>query len=409
MEHNDQQLGEEYIRLALAIDEHQPGYVDSYFGPDEWKTQAKQDGKLPLQNLTDRTDQLANDIFQADIDAQRKDFLVRQITALQMSLHLLEGKQVSLAEEVHALYDVQPNWRDESHFEEAHQELDQLLPPGNSLTERMQAWNQSLEIPNDKVKELLPFIIERLKLLTYEKFNLPKKESFTLEFVSNQPWGAYNWYLGDFRSRIDFNTDLPARIDSLAGLVAHEGYPGHHTELSIKEQKLVRKKKYYEHTITLINSPSCVVSEGIATTALETVLTDEELEDWYREEILPHAGMNHVDAKRLLEIDNLRKKMAGIDGNAAFMLHDQKRSEDEVAQYIQKYRFATDKQAKQSIRFISNPLYRSYIFTYHIGYDLLSELFANGDRNKYFKQLLEEPVTPSQIRQWIAEADPNSS
>jgi hypothetical protein len=142
---------------------------------------------------------------------------------------------------------------------------------------------------------------------------------------------------------------------------------------------------------------------------LETVLTDEELEDWYREEILPHAGMNHVDAKRLLEIDNSRKKMAGIDGNAAFMLHDQKRSEDEVAQYIQKYRFATDKQAKQSIRFISNPLYRSYIFTYHIGYDLLSELFANGDRNKYFKQLLEEPVTPSQIRQWIAEADPNSS
>jgi len=69
---DNQKLAEEYIRLALAIEEHMPGYVDAYFGPEEWQTESKQDGKLPLQNLTERTVQLANDISKADnMDAQR--------------------------------------------------------------------------------------------------------------------------------------------------------------------------------------------------------------------------------------------------------------------------------------------------------------------------------------------------
>lgn len=153
--------------------------------------------------------------------------------------------------------------------------------------------------------------------------------------------------------------------------------------------------------MTLINSPACVIAEGIATTALETLLTDSELEDWYREEILPPAGMAHIDAGRLIEIGNASRKMAGLTGNAAFMLHDQQKSEDEISQYLQKYGLRTEKEAQQSIKFISNPLYRSYTFTYHIGYDLLEELFAHGNREAYFKRLLEEPVTPSQVRQWI--------
>ena len=399
---NNHHLGEEFAKLALAVDQHLPGYVDSYFGPDEWITQAKQDGKLPLLNLTEKVDGLATDISQADdLDAQRKDFLARQVTAMQMSLRLLSGEKVSLAEEVYALYDVQPTWKDESNFEEAHEILDKLLPPGDSLQERMQDWNRSLEIPVEKVQELLSFIIQKLQYLTQQKFDLPEGESFTLEFVSNQPWGAYNWYLGRYKSRIDFNTDLPTKIHALPDLMAHEGYPGHHTELSIKERKLIEQMNYYEHTLTLINSPSCVVSEAIATTALETILTDAELEDWYREEILPRANMTHIESNRLMEITRARKKISGLAGNAAFMLHDQGKSESEISEYLQKYGLNTEKEAEKLIKFISHPLYRSYIFTYHIGYDLLEELFSRVDHIAYFKRLLEEPVTPHQIREWI--------
>jgi len=283
----------------------------------------------------------------------------------------------------------------------AQKELGDTLPAGNSLNERMQAWNRSLEISVEQVKELLPFIIKRLRDMTHSKFSLPEGESFALEFVSNQPWGAYNWYLGGYKSRIDFNTDLPTKVNVLAGLIAHEGYPGHHTELSIKESNLIRQKNYREHTLTLINSPSCVISEGIATTALETILTDDELEDWYREEILPHAGLSHIDPKMLMKISRAARKMDGLTGNAAFLLHDQGKNETDISLYLQEYGMNTEEEAEHSIKFISNPLYRSYIFTYHVGYELLEELFSHGNRDTYFKQILEEPVTPSQIRGWI--------
>src|SRR5512141_2766890 len=108
-------LGERFVRMCLAIDEHLPGYVDSYFGPTAWQAEIKLAGKRSLSDLTDEANQLAGDISNAEgLDAQRKDYLARHVTALQMSLRLLAGEQVSLAEEVEALYDVHPEWTDES-------------------------------------------------------------------------------------------------------------------------------------------------------------------------------------------------------------------------------------------------------------------------------------------------------
>jgi len=404
MEVEGRNLAKEYIKLALAIEEHMPGYVDAYFGPEEWQTDSKQDGKLPLQNLIERTAPLAIDISQADnMDSQRKDFFARQVTAMQMSLRLLAGEKVSLAEEVDALYDVQPKWKEEVNFEEANKELASLLPPGDSLPERMQTWKKTLEVPIEKAKELLPTISKRLRDITNQKFDLPEDETFTLEWVSDKSWAAYNWYLGKYRSRIDISTDSPARLNELPELLAHEGYPGHHTELSIKEKKLIQEKNFMEHTIALINSPSCVVSEGIATTALRTAMADDELEDWYREEILPRAGMSYIDPRRMMNIGKARIKRGGVMGNIAFMLYDQHKSEEEASQYLQKYALLSEKEAQQIIRFVSDPLSRSYVFTYDVGYELLDELFTHVNRDEYFKRLLEEPVTPSQIRAWIAE------
>jgi hypothetical protein len=44
----DQQLTEKYVKVAPAINEHLPGYVDSYFGPDDWMQEARRVGKIPL-------------------------------------------------------------------------------------------------------------------------------------------------------------------------------------------------------------------------------------------------------------------------------------------------------------------------------------------------------------------------
>src|SRR5262245_2656322 len=145
MRRDEDGLGEDFVKLALAIEEHQPGYVDSYFGPEEWRQEAKRAGKIPLPSLAKSADRLANEISQSsDMDTQRKDFLARQVTAMQMSLRLLSGEKVSLIEETSALYDVQPQWKEEANFEEAQRELDQIFPAGESLIERQEKWNKSL-------------------------------------------------------------------------------------------------------------------------------------------------------------------------------------------------------------------------------------------------------------------------
>ncbi len=321
---------------------------------------------------------------------------------MRMILRLLEGKEVSLTEEVRELFDIEAVWRDESIFLEVQKELDQVLPGKGPLKERLEHWNQSLEIPIEKVKELLPVVTDRLRELTNRKFNLPDGEAFSVEFVTDQPWMAYNWYAGNYQSTIEANIDVPQRVNGLVELFAHEGYPGHHTELCIKDSKLIRQKNRQEHLVTLINAPSCVISEGIATTALETILTDDELEDWYRKELLPCADMTHIDAGVMMEISRAERKLESLAGNAAFMMYDQKKSAQEIKEYAQKYGLNSDGEADHLIRFISNPLDRSYIFTYFVGRDLLEELFTHGNRDGYFSRLLAEPVTPSQVRQWIA-------
>jgi hypothetical protein len=151
----------------------------------------------------------------------------------------------------------------------------------------------------------------------------------------------------------------------------------------------------------MLNAPSAVMAEGIATSALETLLTEAEREEWLREEILPSVGMAHIDPKRMLAVSKAGRKMSGVPGNAAFMLYDLGKSEEEIIQYLQKYNLSSEKEARQTIRFISNPHDRSYVFTYDAGYDLLEELFQYVDRDHYFKRLLEEPVTPHQVREWI--------
>jgi hypothetical protein len=395
-------LGERFVRLALEIDKHRPGYVDAYFGPEDWKAQAQQHGQQSLSTLSEQVRQLEKDISLADaLDPQRRDHLARHLTAMRMSLRLLSGEKVSLAEEAEALYDIRPTWQDEQIFEEGHKLLEEVLPSGGSLRERMQAWKLSLEIPIEKAKGLLPVVIQKLRTLTDQKFNLPAEESFSVEFVSDQPWMAYNWYLGNSKSRIEINTDIPMRVSVLPGLMAHEGYPGHHTDLTIKEKKLVDELGYYEFTVNLLNAPSSVMAEGIATSALEAVLTEDEQEAWLREEILPYAEMTHIDPKRILAVSRAGRKVSGVAGNAAFMLHDQGKSEAEIIQYLQRYGLSSEKEARQTIRFISDPLDRSYVFTYDAGYDLLEELFQGVDRDHYFKRLIEEPVTPSQVRTWI--------
>src|SRR5216117_3857426 len=43
-------VAERYVHLVLALGQHDPDYVDAFYGPTEWKTQAEKE-KKPLDAI----------------------------------------------------------------------------------------------------------------------------------------------------------------------------------------------------------------------------------------------------------------------------------------------------------------------------------------------------------------------
>jgi len=88
--------------------------------------------------------------------------------------------------------------------------------------------------------------------------------------------------------------------------------------------------------------------------------------------------------------------MAGIDGNARFMLSEG-RSDEEVKQYVAKYAMLPDEYAQKSVEFLKDPFHEAYIFTYFYGRQLMKPWLEGSDKQAVFKRFLTEQLCPSDL------------
>jgi hypothetical protein len=400
------EIGRHYLALALHLDRHFEGFVDAYFGPAEIKEEVQAGEPRPLEALADDARLLQAAIETAGYDAQRTDFLRRQARAMAAVARNLSGDRLPFMEEVELYFDIRPEMVDEAVFEEAHGAMDRLLPGEGALVERLNAWKKGLEIKGDRALPVFELALQETRRRTAELFELPEGENLSLKLVSDEPWAAYNWYLGNYQSLIEVNTDLPLRADSAIPLQAHEAYPGHHTEHALKEQRLYHGEGRGEHAIQLLLAPECVLSEGLANSGRALIMDDESLAVFLREELYPLAGLPKVDAEQQLGLARASKELRWVNANAALLLHRDGRSAEEVQAYVMRYGLRTAKEAEQTLRFIGNPLFRAYTFNYSTGETLLAPLLEGEDAVENFWRLLTEPCTPTQVEQWMAERDP---
>lgn len=392
----------DFVELALSIDEYLPGYVDAYYGPEEIPQALKDRGKAPLTALQQTAGELAESIpFDSSLEAARKEYLLGEVGAMQTTLRLLQGESLGIVEEVQGLYGLTPEWVDESVFEEAHSYLEQLLPGSEPLADRMIAFREYFEVSPEAAVPVIERLFQDLQDRTTRRFTLPDSESCEFKFVHDQPWSAYNWYLGYYQSRIDFNLDLPIRVYSLPHLIAHEGYPGHHTEHAIKEHKLYREGGQLEYSFLPSNTPAAVISEGIAEAALEIIFTHEELVSCYQG-IVAESGLAKYSGELIYEIlQVLRQSLSGVSDNQLLLLHQEAASDDEVMNYGRRYALTSEKQEQQFIKFAKDPLWRSYGFNYNLGYQIITKSLDTAEnRDQWFAKLLQEPVTPAQVLNW---------
>jgi hypothetical protein len=390
--------GRDYVLLGLRMERHVPGFVDGYFGPPELKSKVEAETTpRSVGSLLTDTRSLQATLARSSYDEQRKQYLTRQLTGITTVLRKLAGEVIPFADEVLGCFDLLPDRTEDAVYERALNRLKSVLPGQGPVRERMIAWRRSFDLPRDRLLAPIDLALNELRKRTAALLPLPDGEGLSVEMVTGKPWSGYNWYLGSYRSRVEINTDLPVKAYALPALIAHEGYPGHHTEHSVKEALLWRAGGRLEHSILLINTPECLISEGIASLALECVLPESDRAAWLRDVFFPATGLTGLNADQAIAVNRATRDLASVPGNAAFMLHVDGRDRSEVAEYLQHYGLQTSEEAEKRLSFLTHPLWRSYIFTYFYGEKLLRGWLDRVGWKDGFRRLVSEPIYPSQL------------
>jgi len=326
----------------------------------------------------------------------RRHWLRAQALGLLTTARRLAGEPIGYADEVEACYGVRPSRVDESVLEEAHRRLDEVLPGSGPLADRLVAWRESHAVPVASLQPAIHSLADDLRQRTRSLFGLPEGEHVEFELVSGQPWSGFNYYLGDLRSRVAVNTDLPVLSTGLAHLVAHESYPGHHTEHSRKEVGLVRRRQWWEESIFLVGTPQCLLAEGLADLGLEVVM-GRRPEEVVAGHLRP-LGIRY-DAEVVAAVSEAGEALGAVRQNAAFRLHEDDAGADTVTGEVARWGLLPWDRAAKAVEFLTHPTWRAYLTCYVEGLPLCRN-FVRGDPGR-FDRLLSEQLTPDVLQAQI--------
>jgi hypothetical protein len=388
----------EYVRLGLRFDRLESGFVDAYTGEPRLRAEVDDEPVPTPQQLRDQARALLGELDATGLPGDRADFLRGQLTGLECTARKMSGEPVRFVDEVAGYFQVDVVLGDEAAYAAAHAELDALLPGSGTLAERYALYRRREECPQDRLETAVHALSSALRDRVRGEYGLPEVETVHYEVVTDKPWSGFNYYEGDFRSRVAINADLPHRLSHLPHLVAHESYPGHHTEHCRKERGLVERAHRIEHTVFLVNTPECLMAEGLADLGIAASVG----EGWgpWAAEILGDLGLR-FDGHLAERVAAAAAPLNRVRQDAAILLHDRGADADDVVAYLQRWSLVSSERATQQLRFLTHPLWRAYISTYIEGFDLLSRWLADRPEGQSvadrFIRLLDEPLTPRAV------------
>ena len=407
------QLAEDYVKLALVVGAYAPGYIDAYYGPEEWVV--KHDDSVlrrgfPAAELRKKANGIMKGldaVGSGDLTALEKlrvDFLRKQTTAIRAEIDVLSGRKFAFDMETKAFYDAVAPVHKREEFEKIIAALEALLPGSGSLVERIAALRKDFIIPADKLPAVFDAAIVECRRRTLAHIELPKNENFQAEYVKDKPWGAYNWYKGNAFSVIEVNTDLPMDISGPLRLAAHEGYPGHHVYNALLEQKLVKERGWIEFAVYPLFSPQSLIAEGTANYGMELIFSAEERMKFEKDVLYPLAGLDPRHAAKFAQVQKLISGLRYAENEAARNYLDGKITKQDAIEWLMRYALESPARAAKSIDFWNQ--YRSYIINYNLGLDIIRnymEKAAGTDHSlqrkwEIFYDILSTPRTPSGLK-----------
>lgn len=399
------QVAEDYIRLGLALREHdsQPSY---YIGPPEIQQQVKQN-LLSLDVITTELDRLQGRVGalptpHSPLDRQRLEAMQERLLAMRVRLGIIRGKPpASFDDEVEQMYGVRIKRWTEAEFTQLIDQLEELIPGEGELSQRIEQFRNLFVIPVDKLEAVMGAALEECRQQTRARLTFIGPEQTQLQLVTDKPWVGFLHYLGQGNSLVLLNKDVPIHLERAIELGCHEAYPGHHAHATMIDHTLVQGYGWQEYTLIPLYGPQALIAEGVASYAEDLVFTPDERSDFEVNTLIPLAGLDasQMDIYNRYRAIAYQLRYAWGEVARRFLYEGMPRSE--ALAWLKKYGLETEETAIQRLNFIS--ALRAYVVTYSHGRDLVKryiEHHSQGDEAtkwRLYQQLISTPVLPANI------------
>lgn len=380
--------------LALRLDRVAPGLLD---GPVPDPALARHVADEPVarpRELVRRARALVAELPGAGLPAPRTRHVAAQLRALECRARVLDGEPVGFAEEVEASFGVPARREDPDRYREVHRGLDDALPGRGPLAARLAAHRERDRIPPDRLADALRAMSDHLRPRTVARLGLPDGERVTYDVVDGRPWTAFTRHLGGGRSTVAVDASSRLRRGQLLPLVAHEAYPGHHTQHC---RAAVAGATYPELRLRLVHSPQGLLAEGAAEAA-HHVLPGP---GWGREaqDVLSDLGLP-MDGELAETVEAALDELGRVRQDAAVMRHADGADPDAVRAHLTRWLLVDDNRADRMLAFLDHSQWRTYATAYAEGRPLVARWLARPGTDPVagLRRLLDEPLTPEDLR-----------
>ena len=216
------------------------------------------------------------------------------------------------------------------------------------LEARCAAWEARNRVAAADVPRILQELIDRSWERT-ESLLLPipatRDDGMKVSVVTGVPYNARCNYL---ERRVEINTDPVLTYPGLKHLAVHECCPGHYVQFKLRETWYREGKAAADGLLSLVNSASSCVFEGIGDTGMEMVEWGGDTDDRVQDLLTTHR--------------------AAIGTGAAWRLHALGWSEDHVADWLRSQSLiGGEGWVENRMRFIGAPSRAVLIWSYWWG------------------------------------------
>ncbi|MHA1473336.1 MAG: hypothetical protein ACTSQW_09595 [Promethearchaeota archaeon] len=396
-------FGEAFLLLALRINKHIKGYVDFYYGPENLRQIVDYESLTAPKTLLNDSIDLLKQLGAKGFDKERIRYIEKLLVAMKTTIEILIGSPISVKDQILRLYDVSLQPINESTLYDLKEDFNEAYKGPGSLEERMKELRIRRKVSESEVFDLFKKALEIVKNRTTELFSnfLPKNETIIIDLIEKKKenevkWSYYNWYLGNYKSRIEVNPSYDIFWSSLLSAAAHEGYPGHHTEFTVKEQYLFCELSQFEHSILLLNSPKLIISEGIASLALNVLFSyRDQAEISFREFCRKKKDEDSLDI--ITNQYRIRRKTDLFFHDLAYHALIDEWSKEKLVRYATNFEILSKENIDNRIKFLSNPVHATTDFSYSIGRNLIVDKYGEFPSMDNFFDLLTKPVLPSDL------------